>query len=144
MLLNHHSKVPTNNLSTNPVSSLLCVSDSTWSEYFNIENDNSVGTIKTVKTLDRENPALNHENITSTIKLIIVVRDCSAPENKSDVCDNVTKSGSNGISQTAIVLITVEDEDDNSPAFNTKEISFGMRRNVRQGSILNLQLKVCI
>ena len=41
-----------------------------------------------------------------------------------------------------VVDVTILDLDDNPPVFTNKEIQIGMRRNVKQGSLLNLQLKV--
>lgn len=108
-------------------------SESLWSNYFDIGNTS--GIINTTKELDRE-------NVTTSIVITVTVSDCSAPENKSEVCDNYTSSNDSA-HQNATVNITILDEDDNPPVFTLKEILVGMRRNVEEGSLLNLQLKVC-
>ena len=73
----------------------------------------------------------------------MTVTDCSAPENKSSVCDNYTTTTDAGRQRT-VVDITILDLDDNPPVFTNKEIQVGMRRNIKQGSLLNLQLKASI
>ena len=107
------------------------VSAPPWSDDFVVFNN---GTIVTTTGFDREN--------ISSLILHVTVEDCSAPENKSNVCDNYTTTTDSGRQQT-VVDVTILDVDDNPPVFTDKEIQVGMRRNVKQGSLLNLQLKVC-
>ena len=69
--------------------------------------------------------------------------DCSQPENRSEVCDNVTIS-TDSLEQSTNVHITVIDVDDNPPVFTQHQMSYGMRRTVKPESLLNLQLRVCL